>query len=260
MYYYIFEPPQGPKEYERTAQIKELLYSLGISGETTAPLPGRSVENLVELAIAKRYSTIIAVGSMNLINQVARALQSYEVVFGVIPTTEHPDITQLIGVSDWKSAAEQLKRRRIQLVRQGIINDEICFLTPAHLSLPPRCNFQLKTKEFSLKGRGRAITITPARLTEEQPKSHLLIEVEGTPLKSRGFFGLFSGRAATPTDSTFQVDALTISTDREAPVSLAGTILSHTPISFHSLDKPLKLIVSRGHTPLTLDVFPRQLV
>lgn len=53
MYYYIFDPPQGAKEYERTAQIKELLSTLGIAGEMTSPIPGRGVEELVQIAIQK---------------------------------------------------------------------------------------------------------------------------------------------------------------------------------------------------------------
>ena len=58
MYYYIFEPPLEAKEYERTAQIKEYLATIGIAGEMTAPTPGRSVEDLIQLAIGKRLSLI----------------------------------------------------------------------------------------------------------------------------------------------------------------------------------------------------------
>lgn len=260
MYYYIFEPPQGPKEFERTAQIKELLSTLGIAGEMTAPLPGKTVEDLVELAIHKRYSTIIAVGSMELINRAAQALQPHEVVFGIIPTIEHPDISRLIGVSDWKSAAEQLKRRRFQLVRQGSINHQIYFLTPAHLTIPSDSHFELDTDDFHLQGRGGQITISPAHQAEGQPDSSLWVEIEGSTSKSQGFLHFFSRKPTAPANSHFQLEALQLTTQKEVAVMVAGSLLCHTPIICQSLEKPLKLIVSKGHTPLTLDVSSRKLV
>lgn len=138
MYYCIFEPPVGPKEYERVAQIKSKLTELGIVGEMATPMPGKTIEQLVSNAVSKRYSTVVAIGGIALINQVVRAVEPYDLVLGIVPLTEHADITTLIGTSTWEAAADQLKRRRCQPVWLGEMNGGISFLTPARLVLPKK--------------------------------------------------------------------------------------------------------------------------
>lgn len=249
MYYYIFDPPQGAKEYERTAQIKDLLSSLGIAGEMTSPIPGKAVEDLVNLAVAKRYSTIVAVGGMELINRVARAIEPYDVVFGIIPGAEHPDITDLIGVSDWKSAAEQLKRRRWQAFKLGLINNQTVFLTPATIPLSASTQYHIQTPTFDLAGVGGELTITPLRNTHEGAESGLVVHVQPGPEPKHGLFGGFFGKKSTaPEESYFTVAELTLQTSEPVPVLVANTELARTPIRCTTQKKTLKLIVGKGVT------------
>lgn len=247
MYYYIFDPPQGAKEYERTAQIKELLSTLGIAGEMTSPIPGKDVEGLVQLAIHKRYSTIVAVGGMELINRVARAIEPHDVVFGIIPSIEHPDITNLIGVSDWKSAAEQLKRRRWQTIRLGLINGQTCFLTPATIMLENHQTFELVTPNFTMQGSGGVITINPLRDADSQ--SGLIVDIEPLEAPKRGLLsGLFGKKQEMPEESHFTTSELKLTTGEPQPVWVANTNLASTPIVCTTQEKSLKLIVGKGVT------------
>lgn len=246
MYYYIFDPPVGTREYERTAQIKDYLSSLGIAGEMTSPTPGKSVEDLVHLAIAKRYSTIVAVGGMALVNRVARALEPHDVVFGIIPTVEHEDIVRLTGTNDWKSAADQLKRRRWHAIQLGLINKEICFLTPATIVLPSGMGYQLKTHSFTLEGVDGTITITPLGGSEMESGLQVEIKANAAPAK-RGFLsGLFGKTNPVPEDSVFTVPSLALATEQPIPVQVAGTDLTTTPIRCTTQAKSLKLIVGKA--------------
>ena len=247
MYYYIFEPPLEAKEYERTTQIKELLSSLGIAGEMTNPTPGRTVEDLVELAVAKRYSTIIAVGNTELINRVARALEPHDVVFGIIPLSENKDISNLIGLADWKSAAEHLKRRRWQPVRIGLINKEIGFITPATINLPTLSNYEIITPDYTLSGQGGTITITPLRGNENDTHSSFLLEMDNEqPVKTGFLSSLFSKPTNIPQKSQLVVTELELRTQESASVIVAGAAVCATPIFCETQGKPLKLIIAKG--------------
>lgn len=252
MYYYIFEPPQGAKEHERNAQIKELISSLGIAGEMATPSPGKSVEDLVGQAIAKRYSTIVAVGTVPLINQCARALEPYDAVFGIIPTVEHPDIANLIGVSDWKNAAEQLKRRRFHSFRQGVVNEQFFFLTPATLSLPEKTEYQVISGQYSFIGQGGEIRITPYFLENdsepENDQNGLIIEIlTGSQTQKGGFLkSLFGKNSKIVSDSRFHLPSFQLLTDSGIPVSVAGSVLTSTPLICTTREKNLKLIVGKA--------------
>jgi len=249
MYYYIFEPPQGPKEYERTAQIKTLLSQLGIAGEMSAPQPGRSAEDLVNMAVAKRYGTIVVVGGVELMNRVARAVLPFDVVLGLIPTTEHPDITRLIGTSDWKTAAEQLKRRRWHTVQLGIMNGTVSFLTPAELEIPAKQQAELQTPDFSLRIEGPAkMSVIPQGLES----SNFRITIEGRSSHKGGIFGFLKGKSTVPRDSAFQTENCTITTTQPLPVVVAGVSLVTTPLTCTTEGKPLRLIINRAAQPLTV--------
>lgn len=253
MYYYIFDPPQGPKEYERTHQIKELVASLGIAGEMSTPTPGRTVEDLVKAALSKRYSTIIAVGGVPLINRTARALLGADVVFGIIPTVEHPDIAQLIGVSDWKLAAEHLKRRRFQSVRLGSLGEEQSFLTPAVVEVPAAQVFEISTKTFSLSGHGGKVVISPPRQEEgEEEHGRLSIDVLPQAAPKKGLLsGLFKSAPTVPQQSHLELEQFELVTETPQEILIAGTSVASTPVRCGTHPTPLKLIVARGGSAAT---------
>ncbi len=246
MYYYIFEPPQGPKEYERTAQIKDLLSQLGIAGEMAAPQPGRSIEDLVKVAIAKRYSTIVTVGGIDLINRVARAIVSHDVVLGIIPLSDDPDIGELIGTTDWRVAAEQLKRRRWQHIQLGSMNGMGCFLTAATVQVPAGKEFGIKTPDFELNSEGPTlISITPLRQSETPVAGlDLCIQTEQKP--KTGLLSFFKGKQEVHETSHFTVTELSLTTTEAYPIMVAGENISETSVDITTETKGIRLIVGKG--------------
>ena len=242
MYYYVFDPPQGPKEYERTAQIKEYLATLGIAGEMAQVQPGRTVEQLVSTAILKRYSTLIAVGGSELINRMAGALASQDVVFGIIPLVEHEDIRQLIGTTDWKAAADQLKRRRWGVCRVGTFSNGAVFLTPAHVDLGASHHYQISTSKFAIQGSGGLLTITPAQDGDE---ATLLVELqERTPEKKRWWQQFGKNEGESPY-TKLPLSEFNLETSPVLGVSVAGIEIAQTPTTLRSEQKTLKLIAAR---------------
>ena len=62
MYYYIMDSPKNISEKRTQEKIKNILGLLGITGETVTVTPARSIEELTNMGLAKKYSTIVAVG------------------------------------------------------------------------------------------------------------------------------------------------------------------------------------------------------
>jgi hypothetical protein len=243
MYYYIFEPPLEAKQYERIAQIKEHLSELGIAGEMTTPSSNRSVAELVELAVAKRYSTIVAVGTIAHINLVARAIEPYDVVLGILEPTATPDITTLVGASDWKAGAEQLKKRRWQPVRLGLINRSLCFITPASIAIPNNKAFTVRTPGFEMRGTGGFMAISPLRGDGEDMLS---LEITYEHERSGLLGSLLNNKQKAPRGSRVVSTTLQIETEAGLPVVVAGSTICTTPILCELQGKALKLIVAKG--------------
>ena len=239
MYYYVFDPPSGPKEYERTSQIKEYLNQLGIAGEMVQVQPGRSVEQLVATALIKRYSTVIAVGGSELINKMAGALATHDVVFGIIPLVEHEDIRSLIGTTDWKMAADQLKRRRWGVCRMGSFANGAIFLTPAHLDLGASHHFQLSTSQFFIQGSGGLLTVTP---TQDGDDATLTVELlERMPEKKR-WWQQFSKNGTDSPYTKLPLLEFYLETSPILSFTVAGIAISQTPTRLISQQNTLKLI------------------
>ena len=245
MYYYIFDAPTGPNDYQRSAQIKDRLTSLGIAGEMASPMPGKSVQDLVKNAIAKRYSTIVAVGNIALINQVAQAIEPHDVVLGIIPLHDQPDLCELIGASTWEAAAEQLKRRRWQPIRLGLIENVGCFLTPATVEVPHNEWLHLKTPQFDAKQSGGLLKVMTTRSEDE---GHLSVEILFPSNDKPSFLGKIFKRTGVEVnrESKFTTKSVHVATEKPLSILVAGEIVGQTPCRFTTQAKPLRLIVARG--------------
>lgn len=247
MYYYIFDPPRGPQDYQRTAQIKDKLTTLGIAGEMTSPMPGRDVPDLVANALAKRYGTVVVVGDSPLINQVARELLPHDLVMGIIPLHPNKDIHSLIGSNTWEAAAEQLKRRRWHPVRLGTVAGNGCFLTPATLVLPSQVSVTLHTADWSLSDVGPlTLQATPVQQGEASRLSIMLEHPEDEVPK--GFLSsIFGSKKSERRSSRFVVDQVNIETPEPVDVNVAGSVLHTAPLTLATQEKPLRLVTgSRG--------------
>ena len=84
MYYYIFDVRKC-KNRRQIETIKDHLSDLGISGEFAVPDRIRPARDLAEQGVFKGYSTIVAIGADDLIDEVASVMLSKQQVFGVVP-------------------------------------------------------------------------------------------------------------------------------------------------------------------------------
>src|SRR3990167_7897965 len=136
MYYYITEGARSREEARTLEREREILTNLGISGEFVTTSPARTVEELAELGVAKRYSTIVAVGSDRLVNQVATLLAGTPYVFGALPIENPAALELTTGIATIEEAAQALKFRRVHLVSIARIEPNKFFLTETHIHVP----------------------------------------------------------------------------------------------------------------------------
>ncbi len=243
MYYYIFAPSSAPRGLELYAQIKQHLAALGIAGELVTPSPGRDVETLVRMAVEKRYSTVVAVGDPGHVNRIARAMENYDAVLGIIPTSSHPDLISLIGTGDWKEAAEQLKKRRVHEVPMGCLNETINFLTPASVQLGDEIGY-LGTQGYNATIIGGQLSVS---VVADGGKVQLCCKVIEPIEELRGVRKLFAKTSAIPDPTILFAPAMELTTSKNMEVIVAGDVVCNTPVRFSLRPKQLRLVASRAN-------------
>lgn len=122
MYYYIIDPQKiSQKSFERVQnQLYSCLSELRISGEISRVTPLRSVSQLVETALMRGATTIVAVGHDSTVQEIINAVGDKEMTIGYVPLQES-EISKVIGVSDVISACKSLAHRRVANLDLGHI-------------------------------------------------------------------------------------------------------------------------------------------
>ncbi len=240
MYYYITEPQRSRADQLLLEQTRELLTNLGISGEFVTTSPARSIEELAELGVAKRYSTIVAIGSDRLINEVATLLAGTEYIFGAIPL-QNPTALQLVsGVGSLAEAAEALKYRRVRQTAIARIEPNKYFLTDIHLATKTAIPVQLTLDTARL-----FLAVTSLRIAG----SGVILADNALAVGSlpQQWFGRLLGHRIQREQyrSRFHATRITVETDQNYPVTLGQEVIARTPLAIEVIPGVLKLITKR---------------
>lgn len=241
MYYYIAEPLTTKAERKQIEEIKSLLSQLGIAGEFAVASPARSVEECLDLAFTKGFTTIVGIGSDALACRVAGSLarhQSERVAMGMIPLSSQQQIWPLIGARSLKEVGEILRTRRLQAIDMLQINDQ-AIMVPATIQTERPVRFQLQYKEARLFGQCTDVLIKP---TGE------ITLTDRTYGQKGGLLGRLFGRTVSPENGQTQLigEQWDLATETGLKVTVGGQIISQTPLSVKHRPKALKLIVNRA--------------
>lgn len=243
MYYYIMEPA-SKKIANWQDKVKDVLGDLGIAGETVLPSPARNVEELANLGIVKGYSTIVAVGSENLVNKVVSAVinqkNGKEVVIGIIPDNFDGRLAKRIGVTDLKDACNALKFRKLETIDACLIEPNKYFMTECIIEtgIPGDCYLTLDQVQAGL----------PFNKIKIEPGLKINIYDESKSfLSGKKFFNwIFGKKDKDIFSSFFQSNRLKIETPKKAfSVKVDGEVIAKTPIICQNKPKVLKLIIKR---------------
>lgn len=240
MYYYITEPPRSTAERSTLEKARELLTNLGISGEFVTTSPARSIEELAELGVAKRYSTIVAIGSERLINEVGTLLAGTQYIFGALPLNSPAALELATGISTIEEAAEALKYRRVRDASIARIEPNKYFLSEVRLRTKTAVPIQLTMDSYRaslattlVRIGGSGIVLTDNELAG------------GTgPLQ---WLGRLIGQSSSTArySSRLHAERIVLETDSNYPVYLGSDVIARTPLAIEVIPNVLKLITKR---------------
>ena len=249
MYYYILEQPKNGSTLSIQKKIKNQLAFYGILGEISRVSPARSVEELTEIAIAKQYSTIVAVGSDQLINNIVSYINNRDCTLGIIPINTSNLMNQLIAVNDVKKACEALKERKIKTIDSVYIVPDKFFLTKANISNSKPTLATIYFDKCNVSVRFTEIVIYSPAIIDNNKENKIYLNIKNDaegPNEIRKIWNWLLGKKIKNNfNSYLRMKHLIIDTPEPIPVKIDGKIVAKTPIEIKVKPKSLKIITSR---------------
>jgi len=238
------DSPKDSGQKREQEKIKDALGFLGIAGETVTVSPARTIEELTNMGLAKKYSTIVAVGGDRLVNKIAAMLQEKDHVLGVIPVNASAEICNLIGTSDIKTACENLRFRKVKNVDLSYIEPNKYFLTNINIisNKPLNCQIEIDSCEF--KATATNIVLEPNLTLHLQDES-----LSGGTFK-KAINWIFGKKSQDNNTSIFKGKRIKIDTSESLPVLIDGEVIAKTPIVARVKPKVLKIIAGRDKMDL----------
>lgn len=249
MYYYILEQPKHGSTSWLYNKLRSNLSFYGISGEISKISPVRNIEELAEIALAKQYSTIVAVGSDQLVNNLINYLQNKDCTLGIIPIGTSDLINNLIGTNDFKKACESLKERRVKTVSIGYILPDKHFLTKAEIFAPKPAIATIYFDKCNINFSFTKINIYSPSILSSTDDDRIYVNIqnasEGPNLITKTWDWLWDKKNNQNAKTYLRMKHLIIDTPEPLSVLLDGKIVGKTPIEIKVKPKVLKIITSR---------------
>jgi len=243
VYYYILD--LGNKEIVKLKEKMEVIMaSYGISGDFGKISPLSSAYELAKRAAEEGYSTVVAIGGSEIINQTAAALANTNTTLGIIPVGATELIYDLIGTSSFKEALEILRTRKVETIDLGKVSENKYFLTEAKIQNPHSIPTILDFGEYKIGGEFQEIVIANGNGTKNSFQDGVFsIKIDQAKQK-RVFWNIF--KKPTPA-SLFYQEKVTIEAEQQCKVSVDNEIVAKTPCTITLVPLALKIIVARLH-------------
>jgi len=243
MYYYIID--LGNKQIARMKEKMEMqMASYGISGDFGKISPLSSAYELTKRAIGQNYSTIVAVGDNETVNQVAQAMVNCDVTMGIIPIGADESICNLVGTNSTKIALEILRTRKIETIDVGKISESKYFLTNAIIKNNSPIPTVIDFDNFRIGGNFEHIVISNGdNETDSFKDGRFAIKIDQDNTKKKSFWNIFKKR--TFSSSIFYQDSMKIDIEKKTEVYVGKEVVAKTPCEISLLPFALKLVVAR---------------
>lgn len=286
MYYYIINPASGFGKINKIQEkLKLKLQRLGISGEFVKTTGRGDATKLAKLALSSGYTTVVAVGGDNTVNEVANGIVDSRACLGVIPTGSTNSLAKTLGIRDWESACLILAARKLETIDLGKI-DHRYFISSASIGLEakiikyrtekgvwPKLAFLRKVFSEIFNFQPQEANIELGNQLQAKTKIFTLIVANCQTLGFKGSFKpnpqdgfldilvvsnfpkwkIFRKFASIikgsyfdfPETSIFRSKKLKIKTKKPLPCSIDGEEIGKTPIEIEIVPQRLRVIVSK---------------
>ncbi len=238
MYYYVLEAPSSRATRQLYQKLRDLLTQLSIAGEMVAASPARSAYELSEMGMEKGYSTIVAVGGDHHVNEIATAVLG-RAVLGVIPVGASNLVTDIIGYTDMREAANALKQRRLSTQSTVLIEPSTIIFLDTVISTSKLAKISM-ILDNKVRTHAYFNQLTINRFLQMKLDSFHTTEVKKV-------FGIFNtGGNVIHSESHFHAKVARIITDPILPVNVSGVAIAESPMQLRLIPDSLKIITKRG--------------
>jgi diacylglycerol kinase family enzyme len=283
VYYYIVDPQKiNQRSFERIQnQLYSSLSEYRVSGEVVRVTGLRTINQLVESAIAHGAGTVVAVGNDETFQDVMNAVKDREVVVGYIPITE-TELSKILGIKNIEQACKTIGLRRIAHLDVGVVNN-VRFLTKLNFGLSPSGDSGgwLNFFRFGIVKKLFSLPVFEVKLSADESFSASLSAIGGMIINSREV-AQGEAKISDPTDrildvlllpklskgkiikyrqqilsgnfekipdsSLLHVRKLEILSPEGLPLKSGGRVVAKTPATIEILPQALKIIVGRDRS------------
>lgn len=239
MYYYILEAPTSRAAHRALDKTRTTITSLGIAGEFVTTTPTRSIEELAELGVTKKYSTIVAIGSEEFVNRLAMLLAGTPYVFGAILLENQASFATINGANSIEEAAEALKYRRIKKVSVCRIEPNKYFLTRAKIDFGQTLAVRLTVNQAVIETACSDIAFSGSGIITIENRF-----TSNDPMK-RAWNWLIGKELEKFNNSQFQGKKFSLEVNGTYPVYVGKEVLAKTPLAAEVIPRCLKIICKR---------------
>lgn len=241
MYYYVAEPLTTRNERRKIEEIKSLLSQLGIAGEFAVASPARSVEECLELAFKKGFTTIVGIGSDALACRIASEVLrtgNDRIALGMIPLQPQSQMWGMLGVTSLNDIGESLRTRLLESFDAVDLGDGRASIVRSSIDLPSPVQFKLAYKRAIFAGAFTNLVIEPTGS----------VRIWDSTLGKSGLWQRLFGAKTSDNQSVTQLSGKhwQLATETPCELTVGGTAIATTPLSVTFRPKALKVIVNRA--------------
>jgi len=285
MYYYVVNPAAGRGQIRNLqTKIRSRLDELGIRGEWAKTTGPGEATRMTKAAVASgNYSTIVAVGGDDTVNEVINAVDQPNVAVGVIPLGNTNRLATQLGIVTWPQACEALAARRLtsySLIAAG----QKYFLSTLTIGFETDLDKNVDTSETGWRARTRqfgqsfgqarhypnlgchidvdgryqlecsffTLTIANQKFLNPLADNRLIVSISNHPGRNLGL-GRFvwqtlrdrsNSRLDAPT-TRFLATRVVIETEPATGITVDGKVAGRTPIAIRLTDRRIRLITEK---------------
>lgn len=243
MYYFLFDQISSSKQRTDFEKIKDIAREYQILSASAHVSPARSADELVQDAISKNYTTIVAVGEDTLVNDVVSAIIRHQdrenLVLGIISTDPESLLYERWGFRTFEEALETLRYRKLERFTIGMIEPSHYFLSSARIECNKPTRFTIEIDRFKVEAVLDRIEISN--------NLYILLERYGRERSIiKSTLNWLSGKNTGFADrSVFKGKLIKIDSNEKVPVLVGRREVAKTPVNLFRKINALNIITKR---------------
>ncbi len=243
MYYFLFDQVSSSRQRSDFEKIKDIAREYQILSASAHISPARNIEELVDDAVEKNFTTIVAVGDDTLINNVASAIvrrsEKRNIALGIICNNPESLLYERWGYKTFEEALETLRYRKLERFTVGMIEPNHYFISSARIECKKPTRFLIEIDRFKIEAVIDRVEISN--------NLYILLERFGRERSIvKSTLNWLVGKESTYADrSVFKGKIIKISSAEQVSVKIGKREIAKTPVNVYKKMNALNIITKR---------------